>query len=207
MTEPLKIYRDFYHIDANDYMGIIKFYERNSLLLDNKSTFQNRDDFNDYVSVLAQYVISLENLGRYSKTIKYADKASNIIDSRADNYGINLMEFTTYWSILTSKGRALYNLKDYKNSIQVFDRLLTWDKDNDNFKNWRDAAKAKKRNSINNYLYITAGILLVSEIFLGDLMGIPKVKLYMSGIGLLLFSIALFNDYFLGKFLKSNKNK
>lgn len=207
MTEPLKIYRDFYHIDANDYMGIIRFYERNSLLLDNKSTFQNRDEFNHYVSVVGQYVISLENLGRYSKTIKYADKSLTLIDSKADDYGITLKDFTTYWSILTSKGRALYNLKDYKNSIQVFDKLLTWDKDNDNFKNWRDAAKTKKRNSINNYLYITAGILLFSEIFLGDLLGVPKVRLYMSGIGLLLISIALFNDYFLGKIFKSNKNQ
>jgi hypothetical protein len=112
MTEPLKIYSDFYSIDTKDYMGIIRFYESNSLLLDNKSTFQNRDDFNDYVSVVGQYVISLENLGKYSKTIKYADRLLHLIDTNADKYGIKLMDFTPYWSILTSKGRAHYNLKD-----------------------------------------------------------------------------------------------
>lgn len=206
MTKLHEIYIDFYDIDPNDYMGIIQFYESNSLLLDNKTEFQNKNDFNDHVSVLGKYVISLENLGKYSKTIKYADKALHLIDSKADEYSIKLKDFTIYWSILTSKGRTLYNLKDYKNSIQVFDKLLTWDADNDNFKNWRNAAKSKNRNSINNYLYIIAGLLLVTEIFLGDIMRIPKVRLYMGGMGLLLFSIALFNDYFLGKVLKWYKN-
>lgn len=207
MTEPLKIYGDFYSIDTKDYMGIIRFYESNSLLLDNKSTFQNRDDFNDYVFVVGQYVISLENLGKYSKTIKYADRLLHLIDTNADKYDIKLMDFTPYWSILTSKGRAHYNLKDYKNSILVFDKLLTWDSDNDNFKIWRDGAESKKRNSINGYLYISAAILLVTEIFLGDLIGIPNIKFYMSGFGFLLFLIALFNELFLGKILKMIKNK
>ncbi len=207
MTEPLKIYSDFYSIDTKDYMGIIRFYESNSLLLDNKSSFQNRDDFNDYVSVVGQYVISLESLGKYSKTIKYADRLSHLIDTNAGKYCIKLMDFTPYWSILASKGRAHYNLKDYKNSILVFDKLLTWDTDNDNFKIWRDGAKSKKRNSINSYLYISAAILLVTEIFFGDLSGIPKIRFYMSGFGFLLILIALFNELFLGKILKWDKKK
>ena len=205
MTDFQNIYNDFFEIDANNYMEIIRFYENNSLFLDNKSTFLNRDDFNDYVLVVAQFVISLENLGKYSKANKYSNKLLALIDNNVNKYGIKLIDFTPYWSILTSKGRALYYLKDYKNSAQIFDKLLIWDSDNDNFKNWRDSANRKKRNSINNYLYIIAGILLVSEIFLGEFFKIPKVRIYMSGFGFLLISIALFNDFLSKKNFKSGK--
>ena len=89
-------------------MGIIRFYENNILHLDNKTTFQNKDDFNDYVLVLGQYVISLESLGKYSKAIKYADKLLQLIDLKKEEFDINIKDFTTYWSILTSKGRSHY---------------------------------------------------------------------------------------------------
>ena len=48
MTEGLEIYSDFYEIDPDDSMGIIRLYEKNQLLLDNKSTFKDKDDFNDF---------------------------------------------------------------------------------------------------------------------------------------------------------------
>ena len=205
MAEYQNVYNEFYKIDASDYMRIIRFYEHNSLLLDNKSTFLNRGDFNSYVLVVAQFVISLENIGKYTKAVKYSNRLLALIDCNVNKYGIRLIDFAPYWSILASKGRALYYLKDYKNSAQIFDKLLIWDRDNDNFKNWRDAANRKKLNSINNYLYIIAGILLVSSMFLGDLLAIPKIRIYISGFGILLFSIALFNDFLSKKSFKSGK--
>lgn len=207
MAEALEIYSDFYEIDPNDSMGIIRLYEKNQLLLDNKSTFKDKDDFNDFALLLGQYVISLEKMGKYSKAVKYSDKLLDLIDLKKDEFNITKKDFTTYWSIMTSKGRALYNIKDYKNSIPIFEELLEWDSDNDNFKNWLDASKSRQRNSINKYLYIIASILIITEIFFGDQIGNPKTKLYMTGFGFIMFMIALINEYIVDKILKMIKNE
>jgi len=207
MAEALEIYSDFYEIDPNDSMGIIRLYEKNQLLLDNKSTFKDKDDFNDFALLLGQYVISLEKMGKYSKAVKYSDKLLDLIDLKKDEFNITKKDFTTYWSIMTSKGRALYNIKDYKNSIPIFEELLEWDSDNDNFKNWLDASKSRQRNSINKYLYIIASILIMTEIFFGDQIGNPKIKLYMTGFGFIMFMIALINEYIVDKILKMIKNE
>jgi len=207
MAEALEIYNDFYEIDPNDSMGIIRLYEKNQILLDNKSTFKNKDDFNDFVLLLGQYVISLEKMGKYSKAVTYSDKLLQLTDLKKDEFDINQKDFTTYWSIMTSKGRALYNLKDYKNAIPIFEKLLEWDSENDNFKNWLDVSKSRKRNSINKYLYIIASILIITEIFFGDQIGNPKIKLYMTGFGFIIFMIALINEYLVDKILKMIKKK
>ncbi|MBS4059093.1 MAG: hypothetical protein KG029_01720 [Bacteroidetes bacterium] len=207
MAEALDIYSDFYEIDPNDSMGIIRLYEKNQLLLDNKLSFKDKADFNDFVLLVGQYVISLEKMGKYSKAIKYADRLLELIDSKKVDFEINLNDFTTYWSILTTKGRSLYNLKDYKNSIPIFKRLTDWDADNDNLKNWLDSSKSRKRNSINKYLYIGASILIISKIFLEDQIENPKIKLYMTGLGFVMFMIALINEYLVDKLLKMIKNE
>lgn len=207
MAEALEIYSDFYEIDPNDSMGIIRLYEKNQLFLDNKSSFKDKDDFNDFVLLLGQYVISLEKMGKYSKAVKYSDKLLHLIDLKKDEFDIKQKDFTTYWSIMTSKGRALYNLKDYKNSIPIFEKLLDWDSENDNFKNWLDASKSRQRNAINKYLYIIASILIITEIFLGDQIGNPKIKLYMTGLGFIMFMIALINEYLVDKILKMIKKE
>ena len=207
MKEALEIYSDFYEIAPDDYMGIIRLYEENQLLLDNKSTFKDKDDFNDFILLLGQYVISLETMGKYSKAVMYSDKLLHLIDLKKTDFEINQNDFTTYCSIMTSKGRALYNLKDYKKAIPIFEKLLEWDLENDNFKNWLEASKLRQRNSINKYLYIIASVLVITEIFFGDQFGIPKIKLYMSGVGFVIFMIALINEYLVDRLLKMIKKE
>ena len=207
MTEALEIYSDFYEIAPDDYMGIIRLYEKNQLLLDNKSTFKDKDDFNDFALLLGQYVISLEKMGKYSKTVTYSDKLLHLIDLKKKEFDINQNDFSIYWSIMTSKGRALYSQKDYKKAISIFEKLLEWDSENDNFKNWLDASKSRQRNSINKYLYIIASVLIITEIFFGDQFGIAKIKLYMSGFGFVIFMIALINEYLVDRILKMIKKE
>ena len=130
-----------------------------------------------------------------------------LIDFKKDEFDINLKDFTRYWSILTTKGRALYYLKDYKKSIPIFDRLLQWDSESDNFKNWLEASKSRNRNSINIYLYLIASILMITKIFFGGKIGNPKVKLYLAGFGFIIFSIALINEYLVDEIIKRIKKQ
>lgn len=44
MHELEKIYDDFYEIDVRNHFEIVQFYEKNQLILDNKSKFNDTDD-------------------------------------------------------------------------------------------------------------------------------------------------------------------
>jgi tetratricopeptide (TPR) repeat protein len=192
MTEALEIYSDFYEIEPNDSLGIIRLYEKNKFFLDNKSNFKDKDDFNDLVLFTGQYVISLEKMGKYSKAIKYAEKLLQLIDSKKEEFNINLMEFTTYWSILTTIGRSFYNLKDYKNSVPIFEKLLEWDSDNDYFKNWLNASKSEKRNAINKYLYSLAFILFITSFTIES----RKTEGILIMLGFIIAFTGTINEYF-----------
>jgi tetratricopeptide (TPR) repeat protein len=201
------IYSSFYDIGPDNSMGIIRLYENNQIILDNQTTFIDKDDFKEFVILMAQYVISLEKMGKYTKSIKYADRLLQLIDSKKDEFEILINDFTSYWSVLTSKGRSLYNLKDYKSSILIFERLLEWDSDNDNFRLWLDTSKSRKREFINRYLYIASSILIFTHLFIGDSIINPKIKNYMLGLGIILFIIALLNEHLVEKILKMIKKK
>jgi tetratricopeptide (TPR) repeat protein len=207
MTDSNTIYDDFYNIDLNDSTGVIKFYEKNLLLLDNKSVFQDKDDFDDYITIICQYVTSLENIGKYTKTLKYAERGINLIDLKLEEYNIDLKDYSAYWSMLSSKGRAHFYLKDYKNSIQSYEKLHRWDPDNDNIKNWLVSAKSRQRNSINKYLYVIAIILILTEMIFGNKFGNPKLKLYMSGISFMIFLTGILNEYFGDNLVKLFRKK
>jgi tetratricopeptide (TPR) repeat protein len=202
MTNSNTIYNDFYDLDINNSTAVIKFYEKNLLLLDNKSTFQDKADFDDYITIICQYVTSLENSGKYTKTLKYAQIGIKLIDLKLDEYDIDLKDYSAYWSMLSSKGRAHFYLKDYKTSIHSFERLHSWDPERDNIKNWLESAKSRHRNSINKYLYGAGLILLFVEINFGNKFGNPKLKFYMSVISLLIISLGLINEYFGDKLFK-----
>ena len=205
MAEVSEIYSEFNEIGPNDSMGIIRLYEKNQILLDNKSIFYDKDDFTNYALLVGQYVISLETIGKYSKAIKYADRLLQLIDSKSEEFEINQQDFTTYWSILTTKGRSFYHLKDYRNSIPIFERLVAWDADNDYLKDWLDSSRSRKRNAINKYLYSISVILYFTEVFFGDKIGNQKIKLFLIVSALILFIIALVNEHLVDRIFKMIK--
>ncbi|NVO12270.1 MAG: hypothetical protein HXX16_20095 [Bacteroidales bacterium] len=207
MTDSSTIYDDFYNLDINNSTAVIKFYEKNILFLDNKLTFKDKEDFDAYITIICQYVISLETSGKYTKTLKYSEIGIKMIDLKLEEYAIDLNDYSAYWSILSSKARAHFYLKDYKASIYSFKRLHSWDPERDNIKNWLESAKSRQRNSINKYLYAIGLIFLFVEIIFGNKLGNPKLKLYLSVISIIFFSLGLINEYFGDKLIKLTEKK
>jgi len=190
------IYDELYEINTNDTLAYIKLYENNQFVLDNKSKFNDRDDFDDYLNCLFYYIVNLEYTGRYKKAIKYSDIALKLIEAKKDEYDIEIDNFTAYWSILTTKGRSLNNLKDYDNSIEVFKKILEWDNENDNIREWLNDSRSKKRNSINKYLYIIGFSFFFLEALYVKLIDGPKPQIHLLEFGYALFFIGLMNEYY-----------
>lgn len=202
MNQINKIYDEFFKIEPDDKSQIIKFYEENQLTLDNKNGFTDIDDFKDYMIILSQYIISLEKQGKYSKAILFSDKALNMILENFESYEIELNNYNAYWSALTSKGRAHYNLKEYDKAISCFDKLVEWDAENDNFRNWLIASRHNKRNSINKYLYISATFLILTVLAIGDNVLDKEIKLLLLKLAILLYAAAFINEYFYDRIIE-----
>ncbi len=182
---------EFYDLEPDDYRGIIKFYKNHKLVFDNKSIFNDKREFKNHIVILAKYIISLEKTGKYRMVISSADNFLNFIESRIAGFEIEKSDCVEYWSILTSKGRALYNIKDYKESIRLFKQLLLWDPENDNFQEWLRASKFENRNSFNKYLYISAGLIFFVSFLFQSQVGVT-IRI----IGIVFFVIALANEYY-----------
>ena len=205
MQEIEKIYDEFYEIEVENHFEIVKLYKKNQLILDNKSNFIDFEDFNEYILVLTKYIIGLEKLGRYTKTIQYADKNISLIENNIDKFNVPLSDYNAYWSTLTSKGRAHYNKKEYKISIEIFEKLCDWDSENDHLKEWLEASKKGKRNSLNKYFYLTAFVFIFGELVFSDGFLSKEIKLIMLKVGFLFLLAALINEYFWDKIIKWTK--
>ena len=192
-----KIYTGFYKIQSDDYYGIIEFYENKSVYFDNKKTFNDYEDFICFSQVAALYVISLEKKGRYRNTIEYVDKFISVFNEQFKNYEIIKNDFDAYWSILTSQGRALYEMKEYKRATIVFKNLVDRDKKNDYLKNWLDASKQGRRKSLNIYVNILAVLLFLVSIIIEN----KQISKSLLILGFSIFFISLVYEYLLDKFL------
>ena len=202
MNEPKLIFEEFYEIDVNDHTRFVEFYEVNRVYFENKKSFADKNELLSYTQVITKFIIGLENIGRYKQTIQYADKYSPFLKEQAGNHDEQLKDFTYYWSIQTSKGRAAFNLKDYNTAIEVFSELKAWDPENDYFINWLKATKHAKRNIYNNALYIAALVLMLLAVLTNDR---SLSRIFMVP-GLLLILVASINGFIGNKAISWSKN-
>ena len=194
MNQQKSIYQEFYNLEGDDYLGIIRAYERNTVVLDHKTQFMDVSDFNDHILFLTQYIISLENEGKYTKSITYSEKAILLIRANIKQYKIVLSDYRAYWSILTTKGRCEYKLKKYKNASETFEELVNWDPENDYLKNWFESSKRNRRIAINTPLYIIGFALIFMDVIFTNAIT-PELERTLTKIGFLLILAALINDY------------
>jgi tetratricopeptide (TPR) repeat protein len=202
MNERNQLFEEFYEIDVNDHIRFVEFYEVNRVYFENKKTFADKDELLSYTQAITKFIIGLENIGRYKQTIQYSDKYSPFLKEQAGNHDKQLKDFTYYWSIQTSKGRAAFNLKDYKTAIEVFSELKTWDSENDYFINWLRASKHGKRNIYNKALYIAALVFIILSVLIDD----RSLSTIFLIPGLLLILVASVNDYIGNKAIRWSKN-
>ena len=202
MKKLAQIYDDFYDLPKDDYTEIIKLFESNNLLLDNKNKFVDKTDFDEYMLLITAYIFSLEHIGKYNKSLHYANKAINLINKNSTQFNLNQNKYIPYWNIMMIKGRAHYNLKQYKPATIIFKAMYNHDSENDYVKKWLDASKENQRSSINKYFYI-------SSLFMMLFSYLPMFntnKVFLLKLGMVLLIIATINTYFGDKILKWIKN-
>jgi tetratricopeptide (TPR) repeat protein len=195
MSEIENIY--FKHLDINvqNYSDKIKYYESNIITLDSKKNFKDPEEFEQYILILADYVLALEREGYYTKAIKYADKFLLMVENRHKEFGVKLNENDFYRGVLAHKARSLFELKDYKKSKIYFERVLEIDPENDGIKNWIADCKRGSKIKKARLFYILGFIFVILDLTIGRNSGIIPDSYLLAIIGFSFLMIAVYNEY------------
>ena len=196
MKDNKSLYKEFYRLGAKDYKAIVKFYDDNAANLEDRTSFDDKEEFNTYALIMAQDVVGLENLGKNLRATLFADKVIALIVSKIDEYQIDVSHFTPFRSVLASKGRSHFVLKEFKKAEKAFKMLASLEPENVNFQKWHYTARSKRRKAVNKYLFGISLLLIAIALIFGNRIEPPTIKLYLLILGFLLIWIVAINSVF-----------
>ena len=110
----LKIYRNFKSIEAADYHGIARYYERFEQDI-------HQLDFDEYFDCLASYTQALFEIGDHRKHLVMCDfLLETIIIQNVETWGGEDL----YAKTLLAKATSLYYLQEYEQSAHILQELI-----------------------------------------------------------------------------------
>jgi tetratricopeptide (TPR) repeat protein len=121
----------------------IDTFETNIDLINNID-LSNLTDYDYVMRLTCDYAIMLEDSGYLKKSIPYLDKAIDLMENFPEYQKNKLFDIRYYELIVFHKARALYNLKKFKDSQVIFDKLDKALPNNDIYQSWILGIKGKK---------------------------------------------------------------
>lgn len=115
-----------------------------NLDLVNNADLTNLEDYAYAMQLTCDYAIFLENSGQLKKGLAFLDEAIDMIEHFPNYQKDQLFDVPHYALVLFHKARAFYHLKFYKDSWQIFDRLLKAFPENENYRAWISRIKVKR---------------------------------------------------------------
>ncbi len=122
---------------------------------------------------------------------------------------LSLKAFIDEWYIgLPSfEAMALYHLRDYKASTNIFRQLTQYDKRNGNYKNWLSYSLYGQRMWISKTITVLCGLLILIEIFFKRYIPSFLVRMSLDGIALIgLVGTAIYDYYIKRSFKRTTQN-
>lgn len=179
-----KIYDTFLNSFEDKPDWIIDFYLKNSLVLNNIKTFDDKDELRTFIEIIGLYIGATYKKDRFNETVDNVNKNLPLIDREISRLDANDLKDEWYNGIIHLKGMASYRLRDYKTSTSVYQYLTNADPQNDSFKNWLNYSLYGQRlwlvNTINILSIMMLGLyLLFKENIPGN-----SLRLTIVGIGL-----------------------
>ena len=135
-------------------------YETNFDLINNID-LSNLSDYDYAMRLTCDYGILLEDSGYFKKSILYLDKAIDLMENFPNYQKEKLFNIQYYEMIVFHKARALYNLKKYKDSKLLFDRLDKAFPNNNKYQSWILGIKGKKYDYL---IWSGTGVILLDLI-------------------------------------------
>ena len=186
---------------------IIDFHNKNAIFFNNYRSFASDEELVLYIQLTDAYVGSLYTKDRFNAAIDEADINLKVIDEAIENLKAPLLKTQCKWyyDILFVKAMASYRLQDYNAAEALFENLVLIDPQNDNFFNWLRNTKFKSRSRSIKMVYIVCGILMISAIFLKNIIT-PFAQISFATAILLIFVLVKIYEMWMKRSLRKAKN-
>ena len=161
-----KITTEWYNFDLYDTDVVLKFYKKHKLYYENLNNAIDKMTIEEFIVVKQRYCEALEKMNRYNEALILLEQVYKLLDrlkNKKSKYYNTLYEKTLFW-----EGLLLGRQEKYKESNEIFKKLIAIDPKNERYENWYLTNIGwLLRNKFNIIEYLILAAFLVTIIF-GD---------------------------------------
>ncbi len=197
-----KITTEWYNFDLYDADVALEFYKKHQLYYENLNNAIDKMTIEEFIVVKQRYCEALEKMNRYNEALILLEQIYKLLD-RLKNKKSKYYD-TFYEKALFCEGLLLGRQEKYKESNEIFKKLIFIDPENERYENWYLTNKewlANKKISIYEYFVITLFVITIlwgNNIF-ADNMFIVRLVVFV------LFVVLIVIKRFYRKFIKLPK--
>lgn len=184
----------------------LEFYIKNSILFSNLAAFKDEKGLRLYCELVYQHLSALYQKGRYNDIVDTATKSLIFIDTEKERLSLRTFSDEWYNGILSFEAMALYQLREYKASTNIFRQLSQYDKKNENYKNWLSYSLYGQRMWISKTISVLCGLMILIEIFFKRYIPSFGIRISLDGIAFVGLVGTIIYDYFIKRsFTRTNR--
>lgn len=193
---------EWYNFDLYDADVALEFYKKHQLYYENLNNAIDKMTIEEFIVVKQRYCEALEKMNRYNEALILLEQIYKLLD-RLKNKKSKYYD-TFYEKALFCEGLLLGRQEKYKESNEIFKKLIFIDPENERYENWYLTNKewlANKKISIYEYFVITLFVITIlwgNNIF-ADNMFIVRLVVFV------LFVVLIVIKRFYRKFIKLPK--
>lgn len=193
---------EWYNFDLYDADVASEFYKKHQLYYENLNNAVDKMTIEEFIVVKQRYCEALEKMNRYNEALILLEQIYKLLD-RLKNKKSKYYD-TFYEKALFCEGLLLGRQEKYKESNEIFKKLIFIDPENERYENWYLTNKewlANKKISIYEYFVITMFVITIlwgNNIF-ADNMFIVRLVVFV------LFVVLIIIKRFYRKFIKLPK--
>lgn len=193
---------EWYNYDLYDTDVALKFYKKHQLYYENLNNAIDKMTIEEFIVVKQRYCDALEKMNRYNEALTLLEQIYKLLD-RLKNKKSKYYD-TLYEKTLFCEGLLLGRQEKYKESNEIFKKLIFIDPENERYENWYLTNKewlANKKIGIYEYFVITLFVITIlwgNNIF-ADNMFIVRLLVFV------LFVVLIVIKRFYRKFIKLPK--
>lgn len=197
-----KITTEWYNFDLYNADVALEFYKKHQLYYENLNNAIDKMTIEEFIVVKQRYCEALEKMNRYNEALILLEQIYKLLD-RLKNKKSKYYD-TFYEKALFCEGLLLGRQEKYKESNEIFKKLIFIDPENERYENWYLTNKewlANKKISIYEYFVITLFVITIlwgNNIF-ADNMFIVRLVVFV------LFVVLIVIKRFYRKFIKLPK--
>ncbi|MDD3489156.1 MAG: hypothetical protein PHR62_04635 [Paludibacter sp.] len=153
---------EWYNFDLYDADVALEFYKKHQLYYENLNNAIDKMTIEEFIVVKQRYCEALEKMNRYNEALTLLEQIYKLLD-RLKNKKSKYYD-TFYEKALFCEGLLLGRQEKYKESNEIFKKLIFVDPENERYENWYLTNKewlANKKISIYEYFVITLFVITI----------------------------------------------